>query len=43
MTKIELIKETLGGIAFGLVFFMMIGLASISDGLDQVIIESAGR
>lgn len=38
-----MIKEILGGIAFGLMFFGLIGLTSISDGIDQTIIETRGE
>lgn len=43
MRKIDTIKEILGGIMFCAVFFVLIGLASLSDGFDQVIIENVGR
>ena len=43
MTKLEIIKETLSGIAFCLFFYSLIALASISDGIDETILEAVNK
>ena len=43
MTKIEIIKETIGGIAFCLLFGMLLFIGSLGDGFDEVIINTIDK
>jgi len=43
MSKTEMVKEIIGGICFCLLFFCLVGMASLSDSFDEVIIERSAE